>query len=228
MMTKNYYWFKSYLSLYLGIIWLFLFKSTMFLFAFENQLKSILEARDTSHHDFIENAEVNEPRSNAFNDPGTHPQIPYESKEKITLQLHPPGIPHRQLDPCQNGIKGEEVNFLLLWDHWKKKKKKRTALPWLRPARIRSYIMTEYRPQSGRPPKHVGPHQAPKRSGLICMISVGQSVPQMQSWLKSDVAQQLEGRDGGEWDGRPPSGPTLLWCSEDTSMEAAAAATLPN
>ena len=99
----------------------------MFLFALENQLKSILEARDTSHHDFIENAEVNEPRSNAFNDPGTHPQIPYESKEKITLQLHPPGIPHRQLDPCQNGIKGEEVNFLLLWDHWKKKKKKKNS-----------------------------------------------------------------------------------------------------
>lgn len=194
-------------------------------FSLENQQKSIAEARDTSHHDFIEKAEVNVTRSNAFNDPGTHPQIPHEPREKITFQLHPPGIPPKQLDPCQDRIEGEEVNFLFLCDHWKN-----TALPWLRPARIQSYIITEYRPQSSRPPEHVGPHQAPKRSGLICMISVGQSVPQMQSWLKSDVAQQLEGRDGEEWDGRPPSGPTLLWCSEDTSMEAAtaAAATLPN
>lgn len=41
-------------------------------------------------------------------------------------------------------------------------------------------------------------HSSTKEVGLICMISVGQNAPKMQSWLKRDVAQQLEGRDGEE------------------------------
>lgn len=98
--------------------------------------------------------------------------------------------------------------------------------PRLGAGRARSYVTAAFRRRL--PPRTTGTHRsssgaapAEEERASFAWYLWGGNVPQTQSWLKSDVAQQLGGRDSEEWDGRQPNGPRLLWCSEDARVEAA-------
>lgn len=111
--------------------------------------------------------------------------------------------------PAKSELEVKRQPSLFLWD-WRR----RWNVLAQAFAQIQSHVMMEgfnCQVQSDRPPEHI--RSLSKTSWSIYIISAGQHVPQTQAWLKSNVAQQLVGKEEAH-DGSSPFGPSLLSCPE--------------
>lgn len=109
---------------------------------------------------------------NVFADPGAHPQVPHEPKEKITSQLCPSGSPHKQVNSCQKWVENEEANLSSLTEHWLRAGQKQTS------------ITPEHTSIDCTPAERIRPHWAPLRQrdvGSFAWYLWGRTLPRRKA-----------------------------------------------